>query len=149
MGRLGYRAVFLAFGLLSLPASAACCLAAAPTAAAAARSAEPGGGKHSLLVEDPNEPPPQGDDGGGGRAGGRNRNTDIAAAALAAEVRGVEMVEGEEGSCALGRKLPLKQMWGGRGEGGFAECLLYGESNRSKAWLVTFILLMLLLPLWA
>eukprot|EP00752_Nemacystus_decipiens_P016764 g15002.t1 len=85
VGRLGYRNVFLAFGLLSLPVGVACWLAAAPTAsaAAAARSTETGG-KHSLLVEDPNDPPLPGEEGGGGRAGGGS---------VASEARGVEMVE--------------------------------------------------------
>lgn len=97
IGQLGYRAVFLSFGLLALPAGMVCCLAAPAAAAASAAQSAETRGKHHLLVDKLNEQPLSRvhDDGGGdgnddgSGSGGHSNQTN-----LASGKRGVEMVEG-------------------------------------------------------
>lgn len=83
---MGYRAVFVAFGLLALPAGVLCWLTAVAAASAeVAQSPQGGGGKHHLLVDESAEPAGSGGgDGAGGDGGG-----------YSAAAGDVEMVGGE------------------------------------------------------
>lgn len=101
IGQLGYRTVFLSFGLLALPTGVVCCLAA-PAAAAAAASASGSAAqsaetraKHHLLVDKLNEQSLwRGNDDGHGNDDDSDSGGHANEATIASGKRGVEMVAG-------------------------------------------------------
>ncbi|CAM9362746.1 unnamed protein product [Hapterophycus canaliculatus] len=102
VGQVGYRVVFLAFGLLAQPVGLACCLSSGAAAVAAAEITE-GAREDQLLVDDAEELPVSmvddidGCGGGGGGGGGSNvvHADDVTVTTRLVLGGDVEMVQGE------------------------------------------------------